>query len=340
MNKAIEEINQMIVDNSQKQQIFSFFDNEVAAYVELLIKLEKDIARNPALLDTAIQTTLNEATMKIIKRGYELGNTIGDKKIIDKIKNAFRETIMPWMSKSLIMYRGLTKPKGYPGDFQMLEYIYNGVSISQGIGKYFDEGFLTSDLTQAVINRKNMMREQLIKEISKPQMSILNLACGSCREIRELPETVLTLSPFFDCVDFDSEALEYSKNKLASKKIDINYVKGDIIEVIKDEANELFHNKDIIYSIGLIDYLPDRILKRIIASCLKGLKSRGKIILTIKDRDVYNPIREDWLTDWKFIPRNNQDIDGLIKEVGGGQISLTEYRDESQIIIFLVITKN
>jgi hypothetical protein len=72
---------------------------------------------------------------------------------------------------------------------------------------------------------------------------------------------------------------------------------------------------------------------------LSNLKPGSKFIFTIKDRDRYNPIQEDWLTDWTFVPRAENDVKILLEKVGAIKTNVTFSRGDSGIIIFIEMTK-
>jgi hypothetical protein len=65
-------------------------------------------------------------------------------------RRAFQQRIAPWFDTSWMMRRAKAKPRGYPGDFELLTAIYDGVPKSTGLGGYLDLYFLHSDLAQAV----------------------------------------------------------------------------------------------------------------------------------------------------------------------------------------------
>jgi extracellular factor (EF) 3-hydroxypalmitic acid methyl ester biosynthesis protein len=328
-----------ILDAPLREKVTTFFEGDLKSYIDLLNSTETTAKNNP-FYSTALQTKLNKATFHIVKKGYELELSIPSKKTIKAIKMAFRANLAPWINKSLIMKRGLEKPRGYAGDYQMLEYIYDGNAISTGIGLYLDKGFLDSELTVAVRNRKSAMLTFLEQRAKKGALNILNLASGPCREIKELSHLSLGNRLKFTCVDFDEEALQYSRKTIPNtEQLNIDFVKEDILKLIKNKNNPVFANQDLIYSIGLVDYLPDRFLTNILRTCLDSLKSTGQMIISFKDRDVYNPLREDWLTDWQFIPRNEQKAMQIIQDVGGNSINIEVTREPSKIIMFMTITK-
>lgn len=323
----------------QKQRIHSFFDTYLADFTNLLKRIDTLIVEDKTYSPT-LQSYLNQATLDIVNKGHELEGVVSSKKLLNKIKATFRSIILPWMGQSIIIRRGLDKPRGYAGDYQMLEYIYDNKPISRGIGYYFDLGFLNSDLTSAVRNREALLLSLLSREVNNEGYKFLNLACGPCREIRDLLSESRHAHLEFTCIDFDEEALTYSKNLIAPpENIKVSFIKEDILRLIKGGGTSVVANSNIIYSVGLIDYLPDRILLNLLDECIFFMSPKSKLIISFKDRAKYNPIREDWLTDWHFVPRNEADSNRILKAFLHHNINYDLIRDPSGIIMFYVIQK-
>ena len=128
--------------------------------------------------------------------------------------------------------------------------------------------------------------------------------------------------------------------KLKDKKgLRATFVRENIISIIRNGKKDLFDGKDLIYSTGLIDYLPDRLLKRLVKLCYDGLNLGGRLILSHKDRDEYIPMKEDWLADWKFVPRNEEKLLDIVAQAGIQRSDIEIIREDSQIIFFLIMDK-
>lgn len=336
-SNIIEQIVSVSPEN-KKSQISGFFDEISGKYRSLIDSILTEI-ENGIIQNETTQDKLSKATKSIVEKGHSLAISIENSKLVNLIKENFRGLVGPWMLKSLIMKRALEKPRGYPGDYQMLEYIYDNKPISEGIGYYFDRGFLESDLVQSVINRKNLTKEELkalVKSGGNPK--ILNLASGSCREIREMLSEGVKDKFSLTCLDQDEEAIAFSQNALKGLA-DVTFVKDDIFNITKDERKPLLNDNDLIYSIGLIDYLPDRVLKKIIKSIYDNLKPGAVLLLSHKDHGVYTPMREDWLSDWKFVPRDEKKMLSLLNDVGINNEKIDVFREPTKIIFFMRIRK-
>ena len=80
-----------------------------------------------------------------------------------------------------IFRRAFEKPRGYPGDYQIIEAAYNNVPLSGGLGRHLDRYCLDLPYTVAIRNRKDYMRDILFSFVNTSRqgaLRILNLASG------------------------------------------------------------------------------------------------------------------------------------------------------------------
>ncbi|MEK6679514.1 MAG: PilZ domain-containing protein [Nitrospirota bacterium] len=329
-------------DRDVSGKIESFFRKDVKWFIEDLIDLEQHI-KNKSMSEESIQERLNIINDKIVKKGDALEEIVKNNLLIKEIKKEFRSLVGHWVYKSKIMERALKKSYGYPGDYNLLETIYNNQTISESIGIYHDRYFLDNPYAIAVRNRKNKMKNLLMtfmEETALPSINILNIACGSCREIRELlPDIHLKKKLKFTCLDFDEKAINYSKERFKTlpEDLEIKFLKESVLKLSKHQ--EVLNEQNLIYSIGLADYLPDRVLKKIIFFIYSLLYPSGRFIIAHKDKDKYKPLPPDWFCDWTFEPRNVNALVKLVKDSGIANFTINVDWENSNKIFFLIMTK-
>ena len=341
-NRVIRLIsNQTIAEKARR-----FFIEELKDYLAELVSLERQVHQKGRTKSG--QNRLNRLNDKILKKADKLEGMVGSSIILREIKRRFRLMVGGFAYQSVIVKRANDKPLGYPGDYELLEAIYNNQGVSEKIGHYFDKSFLSNKYAVAVTNRKEKMKiilKEFITTSSSTGVRILNLACGSCREIKELLSSldVHRKRIIFECVDQDGDALEFVKDSLGKLpgNIEIKFSKENILDILNKPSyySGLIGKQDLVYSIGLADYLPDRILKKLIRFCFGLLHSGGRLIITHKDIDEYRPLDPDWFCDWTFIPRNREKLFNLIKDSGIDNFSIALERDNSKIILFTIIGK-
>ena len=336
------------IKNKQARRYVLGFAKDFREYIFSLVDMDRTI--NSGIIDKAmLESKLAELNNGIVMKGYALKKKIDNKLIIKHVKEEFRGLVGCWAFRSQIMKRGFEKPKGYPGDYQTLETIYDWKTYSSDheLGYYFDRYFLNNPYADAVRNRKNILRDMLVKYIrnSNKPLKILNLASGSCREIRELYQTsesnFLNKKVSYSFLDWDDDALEFSRSQLKNicSSAKFNFIKEDIVEFTRTGS---FFEKNgphnFVYSIGLADYLPDRVLKRIIKTSYDGLTDDGVFVLAHKDKEVeFSHIPPEWFCDWEFIQRSEADLLKLVDEAGLGKYHCKLTRDATSQIFFVCL---
>ena len=273
---------------------------------------------------------------------------VKDRDIIRDAQVRFRIKTNPLLSKSHCIHRVRTWPQGYQGDYKTLESIYRNTPLSEGIGYYLDLCCLDFPLGVAVRNRIEKLEGMLREELqSRTSPSVLNIACGSCREVFELATDIEQSGAKFTCIDLDNDALAFAANRLSYTNI--SPVTSDQVILRKYNAVRMFDHEmnmnefgmqDIIYSVGLFDYLPTDFLTNLLRALYKMTKPGGRLIASFKDADRYRSQEYHWIFDWDgFLQRKEEDFRNILFDAGIPSSAITETREDSGVIIFYLIDK-
>ncbi|MDP8212584.1 MAG: PilZ domain-containing protein [Candidatus Zapsychrus exili] len=350
LNESIDPIIKDICDKKIIKLIERFFLNDVKEYISNAESIVVGIKRAKKVSKRNVDQ-LTKYTDEILMKADKLSKNLKNKLLIKKIKKCFRACAGYLAYRSNIVRRGYEKPRGYPGDYRMLEIVYNEEILSSGFGECFDRYFLKSPYAEAVRKRKDFMGNSLLKLINASKaknLDILNLACGPSREIKDILESKRVKYSgkiSFGLVDFDDEAIKFSKktlNSIKNKKVRFKYFKENVLKFNAKNKHylELFGSKDIIYSIGLIDYFPDRLLKVFINFCISLLSKNGVLLLSIKDekKDPFAPLPPMWFCDWEFVPRDNEYMLNLLYGLGH-KLDIKTSLDKTGKIVFYEIKR-
>jgi len=297
-------------------------------------------ADEEALLDEI--TILNDAMLQACA---QFEQDVNDPLALKQAQVYFREKTHSVLSKSYFVNRARTWPQGHQGDFMMLEQIYKNFPMSEGIGSFLDRYVLSTPLSVGVQERIVKMRDLLKEElISRTNPKVLDVACGSCREVFELSPEIKASAAKFTCIDLDPAALEFALDRFAyaglmaehTELIQYNALRMFDLETAQKE----FGMQDIIYSIGFFDYLPDDFLVKLLSSFYMMLNPGGKLIASFKDAERYRSQHCHWFVDWDgFLQRTEKDFDRVLREANIPSSALTMNRVESGSIVFYTATK-
>lgn len=337
-----------IGEPEKRNKVDIFWNSFVVPYFMKLESIDQAI-RNGESDPANLTPDVIQSTDATLEEGDRLEEDLNDPELIRKLKDTFRITGAPYGLQSDFVRHAFEKPGGYPGDYETLEFIYNNIPTSKGFGYCADETFLANDYAKCVRNRKDKMKAFLLEYLkTDPQKAdILNIACGASRDLRELfTENDLKLTGRIDLtlIDKSADALSFSTGELKDAPAGIA-VKGfnhSVYDYLKDPQThrDILGPQDLIYSIGLADYIPADGLKDLIAFFYTLLKPGGSLVIAHKDSKNYHPLTPDWWADWNFYLRDIDDVVNLAKTSG-----ITDYEldvvqeDDTNIIFFLMIQK-
>ena len=342
-----EETKDVMVVAEETEKYFELLDKATEQFNKKLEEIEKkcyDPNENPEELLKTTKKTIND----VITICNEFEQSVKDKDIIRDARIRFHEKTNPILSKSYCINRARTWPQGYQGDFKTIETIYRNTPLSEGIGYYLDMCSLNTPLAEAVRNRikklEDILRDELVKR-RKP--SVLNIACGSCREVFELANEIEKSGAKFTCIDLDPDALSFAANRLSYTSIStlssnqVELRKYNALRVFDNELNmSEFGKQDIIYSVGFFDYLQSDFLSNMLGALYNLLNPGGMLIAAFKDARRYRHQEFHWIVDWYgFLQRDEEDFRRIFSEAKIPDSAISEMREDSGIIVFYIITK-
>jgi SAM-dependent methyltransferase len=321
---------------------------ELDAKIEDYIAKLNDFEMRCSMPDADKEALLNEITVltdSMLQACAQFEQEVNDPLPIKQAQVYFREKTHPILSKSYFINRARTWPQGQQGDFMSLELIYKNIQMSEGIGLYLDKYASASSLSVGVRERVTKMRYLLKKElVNRGKAKVLDVACGSCREVFELAPEIKASGAKFTCVDLDPAALDFALDRFAYAGLTEEHT-----ELIQYNALRMFDNEnartefgmqDIIYSIGFFDYLPDDFLVKLLNSLYMLLNPGGKLFVSFKDADRYRSELFRWLVDWDgFLQRTEKDFLKVFRDANIPDSALSMSRVDSGSIVFYSITK-
>jgi SAM-dependent methyltransferase len=322
----------------------TIFDKKVDDYVKRLERLEGLCSQPGAKPDEILAevTLLNDGILAECAR-YEAH--LPSRDAVNQAREQFRQRTHAILGKSYFINQSRTWPRGYQGDYSMLEGVYRNIPLASGIGYYLDRYSLSTTLAEAVRQRRKTLRDMLQLELAgRTAPRVLDVACGSCREVFELAPAIVRSKALVTCVDFDSEALAYSANRMALSGVEdgqVEFRQYNALRMISHERNlKEFGMQDIIYSVGFFDYLEDDVLVRLLGSLYRLVSPGGVLIMSFKDIRRYNTAYYQWMVHWDgFFPRTEEDHRIVVHKAGIPVANPDITRDDSGVIVFFMARK-
>jgi hypothetical protein len=250
-------------------------------------------------------------------------------------------------------HRARVKPFGYPGDYEVMNFIYErffeGSSLfARAVGLAFSE----SICCKAVRFRKDLVKRQLKALLSRRAGSrepvrVLSIAAGPAQELYELFQEVDDVPAPLEVVLFeqDKNALAHAFRRLTPVvearfpgRVRLLFLHDSIKRLLRDRSLfEPFGSFDLVYSCGLYDYLQQRtgvILTRHLASTT----APGGQLLVANMVDHPGRVLQEIHLDWHLIYRTRDELLDLGREaVPGAQVRILE--EESGVNPFFELVR-
>ncbi|NJO70336.1 MAG: class I SAM-dependent methyltransferase, partial [Bacteroidetes bacterium] len=235
-----------------------------------------------------------------------------DKEIIREIVSPVRDIL----ATSALVKRMQTWPRGFPGDFETIEWLCDGaLNKMNSSTQVLDNILLYSPTAQQHRNKVVWQGNQVLKTIqNQTSAKVLSIACGGSRDL-------LSIVPFLNhqlfslCLnDVDNEALNLSVERMKDYTCNLEIVQGDVFHSVR-KLNK-FGPFDIIVAGGLFDYLDNRQAIWLLTHLIKMLKPDGNLCFTNISKGIPYNGWLDYLANWQLIARNSADIENLLHNAG------------------------
>jgi extracellular factor (EF) 3-hydroxypalmitic acid methyl ester biosynthesis protein len=239
---------------------------------------------------------------------------------------------------------GYQKPRGYPGDALLLDWIYRDFRLLETPLAGSPSANLYRQLIQSpATTAVRWRREQLASHIDdqqarKKHARVLAVAAGHLREAelsaalknRGIEELV--------ALDQDAQSLAEVESSYVSQGMPITTLEASIRDVIVGRCK--VSNFDLIYSAGLYDYLEKPVAMRLTSSLWKALNPGGSLLVTNFLEGTIDRAWAEAMMDWWLIYRSPEEIVQLAGEILANEIASQHYfACPTGCIGYLLITK-
>ena len=248
----------------------------------------------------------------------------------------FREKIKSILNERTLIGHGYVKPFGYPGDFTLIDKIYNFEVNADARYRNWDLFFQNQPGANAVRNRKDYFirycRSLLVR---KKNAKVLILGSGPASDVHEFLTNYSGVKGLtFDLIDFDQSAIDFSmeKNKSFNGKISYNR-----INALRYNSFKLY---DLIWSAGLFDYFKDKHFTFLIRKYINCLNIDGEMV--ISNFSTRNPTKRlmEVMSDWYLNLRTESDLFRIASDANIDNEMVSVDKEPLGVNLFLKIRKN
>lgn len=282
-------------------------------------------------------------------RGNEIVRGVMDHRDQREATKEFTELVLtPEMRAGAIWDRSYAKPFGYPGDFRIMNQVYDwektGASVYQQLMHR-----LGLEVAECIETRMQVVRAKMGDVVrSRGQgraARILSLGSGPAREI----ETFLTGPNAraghseFTLVDQETRALSYAYDRAYPHVIKLGgLAKVQCLNISFTDilrANGGLQNippQDMIYSVGLLDYLSDRRARMLVQRLYDALSPGGLLIIgNMNETPLSNLWPMEFIADWTLQYRGDAEMCGWAQGLGAAEYWTETERTERVRLLFI-----
>jgi SAM-dependent methyltransferase len=280
--------------------------------------------------------------------------TIADQVDVEAIEEGsiyhqiFHEEVYPYFEGADLVRRAYEKPRGYAGDFEMMNQIYrNGYEGSDLFGKVLHNYISNENSGNSVRFRKPYFYafyRDLLKSSGKKKA--LSIACGPAIEVQEIVDTwtqeeldQLHVTLF----DLDREALEHAQTKIFDIAVrkgtnpNVAFVNASVKSFLSSSGSsgELY---DLIYSGGLFDYLDNMTSAALTRKFASMLQPGGTLIIGNFTKNNLTKAFLHLLTSWTLLHKTEDEMRAWANGIEGCRVEI-EF-DPAKMNAFLVLRKD
>ncbi|HUP62129.1 MAG TPA: class I SAM-dependent methyltransferase [Thermoanaerobaculia bacterium] len=234
-------------------------------------------------------------------------------------------------------------PRGYPGDFETVEYICDSENRApRGTVEYHCESYsLNLPIAQQHRNKVRHQAARIMRTLfARPAASrVLALACGSCPDFELIQPHLASLAGEIYLNDSDPAAIAFAESTFDSVASRCRFVLGNALKVAR--KMEQIGSFDLVIAGGLFDYLPEKHAVYLIENVYRGLLAPGGTFFFTNIAHG-NPWRSliEYLGDWFLIERTEEDIRALCEAASVPREAVSIRRDETGLALLIEVTRS
>jgi extracellular factor (EF) 3-hydroxypalmitic acid methyl ester biosynthesis protein len=234
--------------------------------------------------------------------------------------HVFRETF-PLLMLSRLNDRSFAKPRGYAGDFATIEMMYENKPTGDGrLGRFIDGWCLEQKPIVAVKNRRVLLAEVIRTELKNwrkdTPMPVASLGSGPAQELFDVLKVPEKPNLHATCIDIDHEALGFVASFAEKEGLTAYFTlaQDNLVRLAKGKGHTAIRPQQLMYSVGLIDYLQDQFVISLLNWVYDQLLPGGTVVLGNFDSQNSDKPYMDYILEWVLIHRSPDDMKRLFRQ--------------------------
>lgn len=246
---------------------------------------------------------------------------MADRQTREATKALTELVLTPELRLGAIWDRSYAKPMGYPGDFQIMNQVYDWERRGSGVYEMLMHR-LGLEVAECIKTRMEVVQERIAEIVfaegrARPAR-IMSLGCGPAREVELFLKGVCNTDgqADFTLIDQEEDALRYASEKTYPQLIRLNgryqlqCLNMSFTDILRGTSGlNTLPPQDLIYSVGLLDYLTDRRAGGLTRRLYEQLAPGGLLIIgNMNETPLSNLWPMEFISDWALEYRDEKQM--------------------------------
>lgn len=267
----------------------------------------------------------------------QVAQDINNKKLRPVDISRLREAFGDALTHKTLQGFALTKPHGYAGDYEIIDKIYRMHISDESHLRNWDKFFHSQKAPKAVRNRKKYFHN-LLDKIDRTQtdgshLNVLNVASGPCRDVFEFLNKDTNHQFFFDCVEYDNNAISYAANLCQSH---ISLIKFHHVNALRFNSTKRFQ---LVWSAGLFDYLNDKTFILLLKRLYRLVDQGGELVIGNFSNDNESRFYMEVIGEWILKHRSADELVSLAEACKIDNNLISVGKEPEGVNLFLHVAK-
>ena len=211
---------------------------------------------------------------------------------------------------------GYVKPRGYPGDAMLMDFAYGHpstkveVDAACEIGKLIYEHTRNAKQSLSAVSRIQFISELLDSKLSEKKIDIATIASGHGREYEVISPSAKENIKSILAIDSDNISL----NEFGKTSLDHTHITKVSENIFRTRLGK-YGQRDLVYSLGLFDYLNDASAIKVLENMCSCVSEEGTVVIANLNHQAANLGYCEAIMDWWMIPRSEEELKAISKEI-------------------------
>ncbi|TPN84914.1 class I SAM-dependent methyltransferase [Mesorhizobium sp. CU2] len=252
--------------------------------------------------------------------------------------------ILQYFLQDPLTHWSFTKPRGYSGDAQLLDYIYCDPHVAEDVASASETGKALYSHTQnvpscvAARERRDLLTRYVDETAARhgPDAEVLAIAAGHLREANR--STALAEGRLKRWVALDQDPQSVGLIARDFQGTAIEAIDGSVRTVLT--RGHKLGKFDLIYASGLYDYLQHNVAVKLTKTCLQMLKPNGRFLFANYADGTPDAGYRETFMDWVLLLRSEADMWNIINaSVDRNTVDAQVFYGENRNVLYAVIEK-